>query len=260
MQPVSPVELTAQPRYVIGVITPSGNTVVERVTIAVLQAFPGISCHFSRTDVHGGYDSFESDYDWDSMMSAALLLAHVKPDVMCWNGSKAGSIAFDLDRRLCDRIMAETGCRATTSTLALEDRLRATGARTFGLLSPYTQAYHQKIIDTFTREGYRCVAERHAGIVDNLEYASFPASKIRRMAHDVAGAKPDFIIAWCTNFLGAPLARQIEAETGIPFYDSAALAVWHSLKLLGVDTNPASEWGSLFASEQPVAAGKSRPQ
>ena len=85
-------------------------------------------------------------------------------------------------------------------------------------------SYQNKIVDTFAREGFPIVAQACAELSDNLSYASVPADEIRRMTREVAAARPDAIIAWCTNFMAAPLAAEFEAETGIPFYDSTALA------------------------------------
>ena len=179
-------------------------------------------------------------------MCAARLLSHAKPDMIVWSGSKAGSITFDLDRELCRRIEAETGIRATTSTLALVHVLNARGMRRIAIVTPYNAAYHSKVVTTFEREGYACVADASAGLEDNLAYASMPFDDIRAMIRDVAKARPDAIIAWCTNFLAAPLAAEMEAETGIPLLDSAALAVWHPLLKLGYDTRCARAWGRLF--------------
>jgi maleate isomerase len=227
-------------------ITPSGNTVVERVTIAMLREFPEVSCHFSRTAVHGAVDPFPDSYDWDSMIGAARLLAHANPEIIAWSGSKAGSIAFDLDRELRRRVTAETGCRATTSTLALVDALAALGTKRVALISPYAPAYQKKVLATFAREGLDCVADACAGLTDNLSYASMEPEDIRALALQVAAAKPDAIVAWCTNFLAAPLAREIEQETGAVLLDSAALVVWHMLAMLGLDTARAAAWGRLM--------------
>jgi|1185.fasta_scaffold01984_2 maleate isomerase len=238
-------ELMQQSRFV-GMITPSGNTVVERVTIAMLREFPEVSCHFSRTAVHGAVDPFPDSYDWDSMIGAARLLAHANPEIIAWSGSKAGSIAFDLDRELRRRVTAETGCRATTSTLALVDALAALGTKRVALISPYAPAYQKKVLATFAREGLDCVADACAGLTDNLSYASMEPEDIRALALQVAAAKPDAIVAWCTNFLAAPLAREIEQETGAVLLDSAALVVWHMLAMLGLDTARAAAWGRLM--------------
>ena len=161
--------------------------------------------------------------------------------------------AFDLDAQLCTRIAQATGLRATTSTLGLIEVLQATGARRLGLVSPYTESYQKKILATFAREGFPIVAHACSGLADNLSYASVAAADIRRMTHEVAAAKPDAIIAWCTNLMAAPLAAELEAETGIAFYDSTALAVWHPLQLLGCDVSCAAAWGSLFSGRAPKA-------
>jgi maleate isomerase len=242
----NPAELTRQTRFV-GMITPSGNTVVERVTIAMLREFPDVSCHFSRTAVHGAVDPFPDSYDWNSMIGASRLLAHARPEIIAWSGSKAGSIAFDLDRELCRRITAETGCRATTSTLALIDALAALSTKRVALISPYAPAYQKKVLATFAREGLDCVADACAGLTDNLSYASMGSEDIRALALQVAAAKPDAIVAWCTNFLAAPLAREIEQETGAVLLDSAALVVWHMLAMLRLGTARAPGWGRLMA-------------
>ena len=53
------------------------------------------------------------------------------------------------------------------------------------------------------------------------------------MVREVALAKPQAIAVFCTNLRGAPLVEQLEAEIGIPIYDSVATAVWKSLELAG---------------------------
>jgi maleate isomerase len=62
----------------------------------------------------------------------------------------------------------------------------------------------------------------------------------------VAAARPEVIIAVCTNFPAAAVAAELERELGIPVYDTVALGVWKSLRLAGIDTRSAAEWGRLF--------------
>ena len=147
----------------IGMITPSANIVVERVTTAILADFPEVSGHFSRTPVFGSSDNYKDDYDWDGMLGAARLLANARLDVICWNGSKGVGLGFDADKTLCERITGETGIPATTSVLALETVLRETHVRTIGLVSPHTDSYQAKMTAAFEKRGFRCVAEAHAG-------------------------------------------------------------------------------------------------
>jgi maleate isomerase len=241
-----PVAALAGHRVFIGTITPSGNTVVERVTLAVLADFPEVSPHFSRTPVHGDHDPFPTSYDFDSMLAAARLLGHAQPNVIVWNGSKGGSIDFALDRELCRRITAETGVPSTTSTLALDEVFKSTGVREYALVSPYDSKYQDKTIACFERAGYRCTAQAHSGLTDNLSFASVPADAIAAMLREVARSQPQAIVAFCTNFPAAPVVPALETELGIPIYDSTVLPVWKALKLCGVDTHRGRRWGRLF--------------
>ena len=90
--------------HALGVITPSGNLVVERITTRLLQAFPTVSAHFARIGVVGDRDPFPDGYDLEGMLTAARLLSHAKPDVILWNGSKGGSIGIGHDADLKARI------------------------------------------------------------------------------------------------------------------------------------------------------------
>jgi maleate isomerase len=243
---IRPGELLAGHRVALATITPSANTVVERVTLGILRDFPEVSAHFARTEVVGDKDPFPDSYDWDSMLGAARLLAHARPDVLAWNGSKAGGIDFGLDRELVRRIAGLTDAKSTTSTLAIDEVLRADGVKRFGLVSPYLEQYNRNIAATFAREGYECVAEAHSGLADNFSFSRVSADAIAGMLRTVAKAKPAAILTYCTNFPAAPLVAEMEDELGIPIYDTTTMAVWGALRLAGVDTRRGRDWGRVF--------------
>ena len=154
----APRDALAAHRIFIGSITPSGNTIVERLTLAILREFPQVSAHFSRTPVYGSVDPFPDAYDTDGMLAAARLLAHAAPDVLIWNGSKGGSIDFRLDHDFVAQVKAATGIACTTSTLALDEVLKQTGVTRYALVSPYDAGYQDKIIKTFPEvaNNYQC--------------------------------------------------------------------------------------------------------
>ena len=246
----SAAEFFAAQRHFIGTITPSGNTVVERITLGILRELPQVSAHFSRTPVFGASDPSPDSYATEGLLAAARLLTHAKPDVLLWNGSKGVGIGFAHDRELVSRIRAETGVATTTSVLGLDALLRARGIRRLAVLSPYSTASQQKAIDCLISEGYECVAEAHAGLSDNLSYASVPPNTIADMARGLASSSPQAILTLCTNFPAAVMAAPLEAELNIPVYDTTALGVWHALHLCGVDASfAAAAWGSLFAEK-----------
>lgn len=243
---IDPLTAVRRPTVGLGIITPSGNVVVERVTTAVLTDFPAVSGHFSRTEVVGSADAYADDYDWDGMLRAAELLSHASPACICWNGSKGGTLGFDVDRLLCERIRAATGLPATTSTLAIDAALRATAATRIALVTPYRPAYAARIIPVFAAAGYEIVAEAHAGVADNLAYASVEDDVIRAMLRNVAAARPDAILTYCTNFPAAHLVGAMEEELRVPIYDSVSAGVCGALHLAGQRTAPGRRWGSMF--------------
>jgi maleate isomerase len=244
-----PLTAVRRPTLGLGFITPSGNVVVERVTTAVLMDFPAVSGHFSRTEVVGSADAYADDYDWDGMLRAAELLSHARPVCICWNGSKGGTLGFDVDRLLCERIRAATGLPATTSTLAIDAALRAITARRIALVTPYRPSYAAKIVPVFGAAGYEIVAEAHAGVADNLAYAAIDDDVIRAMIRSVAAARPDAILTYCTNFPAAHLVSALEEELHVPIYDSVSAGVWGALRLAGQPAEAGRRWGSMFGIE-----------
>jgi maleate isomerase len=66
------------------------------------------------------------------------------------------------------------------------------------------------------------------------------------MVREVAKERPQAIAIFCTNLRGAPLVSELEAELGIPIYDTIATVVWKALRLTGVDTRRIKSWGRLF--------------
>jgi maleate isomerase len=236
-------------RVFIGTITPSGNTVVERITLGIVRDLPEVSAHFSRTPVFGSSDPSPDRYASEGLLAAARLLAHAAPSVLVWNGSKGAGIGFEHDRALVEAIRNETGITTTTSILGLEQLLRAKGITRVAVVTPYSDEGQRKTIDCLAREGIVCVAEAHAGLADNLSYASVPLAQIQSMVRSAvrAAAQPQAVLCLCTNFPAAVVVAPLEAELGLPIYDSTALGAWHALRLAGVDTRPAAgRWGSLF--------------
>lgn len=234
--------------HALGVITPSGNLVVERVVTAALRGLPTVSAHFSRIGVTGERDPFPDRYDLGGMLTAARLLSHARPGAIMWNGSKGVAIGIAQDRDLVRRIEGETGIRATTSSLAALDALRRLGARRVALVTPYMPDFQARLVANLAAEGLDCVAESHLDLSDNLSYAAVPLPRIAQQVREVAAARPEAILTWCTNYAAAMVAAETEAVTGIPLLDATLLPVWHALSGLGVDTAKlAGDWGRLFA-------------
>jgi len=230
-------------------LTPSSNTVLEPVTSAMLRDLPDVSAHFARFPVTEIALSARAlaQFDDGAILAAAALLAHARMDVIAWNGTSSGWLGFEADRTLCARITAATGIVATTSMLALNEILQATGVRSLGLVTPYRDDVQARIVANYEGLGFSCGAERHLRLQDNFSFAEVGDAAIEAMTLEVAALRPDAIAVICTNLRAAPLVQRLEAHTGIPIYDTIATAVWKSLVLAGADPGRIAGWGGLFS-------------
>lgn len=237
-------------RKLIGVLTPSSNTALEPLTRAIVSGLPGVSAHFSRFTVTeiSMRDTSLNQFDDSKILDAAHLLADAHVDVICWSGTSASWLGFERDSALCGRIKEATGIPATTSVLALNELLIAQGARTLGLVSPYTLDVQQRIVANYACIGIDCAAERHLGLTVNFAFSEVEPDTLRRMLREVARSRPDAITMMCTNLHGAQLVDDMERELGIPIYDSVATVVWKALETIHVDPCAVRGWGRLFAN------------
>ncbi len=243
------MENQATRRVRLGMLTPSSNSVLEPAVATMLMDLPDVSAHFARFRVTeiALSDSALAQFDDGAILHAAERLADVKPHVIAWNGTSAGWLGFDRDERLCERITAATGIAACTSILAFREIFELTRPRRIGLITPYTEDVQRRIASNWGAAGFPCTAERHCGLRDNFSFAEVDADQIRTMARETAQEGCEALAVVCTNMRGTALAAKLEAELGIPVYDSIATTVWKSLAVAGVDPRRVTGFGSLFA-------------
>jgi maleate isomerase len=236
----------------LGMLTPSSNTVLEPVTMAMLAGLPSVSAHFSRFKVTEIALSEEalSQFDDSEILRAAELLAHAKVDVIAWNGTSASWLGFDRDERLCERIREATGIAACTSVLALREIFERMGVRRVGLVTPYCSDVQSRIMANWQASGLHCSSERHVGLRDNFSFAEVREDEIAELVRAVAREGCDAVAIVCTNMRGAPLAAPLERELGVPVYDSIATTLWKSLDVAGVPPACIEGWGRLFQDDR----------
>jgi maleate isomerase len=236
-------------RVRLGMLTPSSNTALEPVTAAMLADLPDVTAHFSRFKVTeiAVSDTSDRQFDENEILRAAELLAHAKVDVIAWNGTSASWLGFERDERLCERLTEATDIPACTSVLAFREIFERTGVTRVGLVTPYDDAVQKKILRNWRNAGFDCAAERHAGLTDNFAFAEVPEHDIAGMARAVTAEGVDAIAIVCTNMRAAPLVERLEAELGVPVYDSIATTLWKSLLLAGVPTASIRGGGRLFS-------------
>jgi len=236
-------------RTLLGMLTPSSNTVLEPVTAAMLAGTPDVTAHFGRFKVTeiSLKDAALGQFDNAPILAAAGLLADAKVQSICWNGTSAGWLGMRADVDLCAAITAATGVPATSSTLALAEIFKATNVTRYGLVTPYLDEIQEKILTNWkTEQGWSCVAERHLGDRGNFSFSEYGEETIADMVRAVAKEKPQAITIFCTNLRGGLVVNRLERELGIPIYDTVATAVWGGMRQAGADPKRIQGWGRLF--------------
>lgn len=236
-------------RTLLGMLTPSSNTVLEPVTSAILADLPDVTAHFGRfrvTEISLS-DKALGQFTNQPILDAAALLAEARVDVIAWNGTSSGWLGFETDETLCREIEKTTGIPGTSSVLALNEIFRLTGVTRFGLVTPYLDEIQEKIIANYASSGFECVSERHLRDRGNFSFSEVSETQIADMIRAVAADKPQAITVFCTNLRGAPVADALEKEIGIPVYDSVSTAVWKSMKIAGAEPRRIRGWGRLFS-------------
>ena len=235
-------------RVLLGMLTPSSNTILEPISQAMIAGLPEVSVHFSRfkvTEIALSASAL-AQFDDSEILRAAELLAHAKVDVIGWNGTSSGWLGFEADVRLCERITSATGITATTSMLALNEVLASTQVKQLGFVTPYLDDVQNRILANYGALGIACRGERHLGLQDNFLFSEVTRQQIIDMTRMVAREAPQAITVICTNLNAAPLVDCLEQEVGIPIYDTIATVIWKSLILAGVDPTRVTGWGTLF--------------
>ncbi|MCB1738853.1 MAG: aspartate/glutamate racemase family protein [Gammaproteobacteria bacterium] len=233
----------------LGVLTPSSNTALEPLTSALVATVPGVSAHFSRFRVTEiGLDQrSERQFEIETIVEAANLLADANVDVIGWSGTSAGWLGFERDLALCEQIETATGIAATTSVLALNELLAGLDVRRVALYTPYTADVQARIIDNYRRIGIECRAERHLGIRTNYEFARVPPEDIEADCAALLDASDaEAVITLCTNLRAAQLAERIEHGRAAMLLDTVSTVVWKMLALAGRDPTRVKGWGRIF--------------
>lgn len=236
-------------RTLLGMLTPSSNTVLEPYMGAILhQMLPEVTAHFQRFTVTeiSLDDKAMAQFRNEPLIEAARTLNDARMDVIAWAGTAASWRGFDVDLDLCQQITEATGAPSTTSVLALNEILDRTNVKRLGLVTPYLGDVQKQIVANYAKAGHPVTSERHLGDKDNFSFSEHDEATIANMIREVAEDGPEAIIVLCTNFRGAPLVEEIEREIGIPVYDSVSATVWKGLLMTGHDPARITGWGRLF--------------
>lgn len=236
-------------RTLVGMLTPSSNTVLEPYMSAILHGLlPEVSTHYQRFTVTqiSMDEKALAQFTNSTLLDAARILSDAKMDVIAWAGTAASWRGFDIDTKLCEEITATTGAPATTSVLALNEILDRTGTGKLGLVTPYLDEVQNQIMANYAAAGHPVMAERHFGAQDNFSFSQFSEAQIEQAVRNVVAEGADRVVILCTNLRGAPVVDRLERSLDIPIYDSVSATVWKTMRMTGLDLGRVKGWGRLF--------------
>jgi len=237
----------------IGMLTPSSNTALEPICSRMVSGLEDqVTMHYSRLEVTK--ISLEKDalsqFDLDPFLRAAEYLAHADVDAIAWNGTSGGWTGFEFDRMVCEKITEATGIPATTSMLAMLDAFDENQVKTLHMVTPYIPTIDKLIAKQFEEKcGYKVVNARGLNQTINRSFSLVTPEQIDQMCKEVSADPADGISIICTNLRSTWQIEQLERDYGIMVYDSTAVTVWKTLKMVGVDPSVVKGWGKLFEAK-----------
>lgn len=216
----------SRPAPAIGVILPSSNRVVERVTQTMLADYPGIDACFSRVP----YEGHPPDgYTLAHFRQAADMLAQARPEVILWNATRGALLGFEPDRQLCRMIENQTGIPTTTTALATSRFLNQHRLRRIGLLAQGDEHEGKRLVQTFGGEGIDIIAGRNLCITDNFEASMVSNETLEGLVAELARNPLDAVLIWSTNLSGDRLAADLSKTLGIQVLDSTTLGTQEAI-------------------------------
>jgi maleate isomerase len=230
----------------LGILIPSSNTVVEEEAPTLVSQDMPVTLHFSRFRVTAISNSPGSvaQFELDSMVAAASMLADAKVDLIAWTGTAASWLGLARDDAFCKAVTDKTGISATTTVMAINSELHAFGVKRIAFVTPYTAALEKHIVENYASIGMTTVAAERLNITINTEMAAVSVDNIAEMCRAVAKAGPEAIVIMCTNLRGATLSARLTQELGIPVIDSVAATFHHCLMVLGLGNISSAPMGS----------------
>jgi len=171
----------------------------------------------------------------EDVEEAARRLAIAEPSAVSFADTSitfGGGIAGS--KAMVDRMRRHLGCPVTTTSLSVRHALQALGARSVGVVAPYTREVNRCLCDFLVESGFRVttLVELSIGGADKMSGAD---PEILVAAGRQAGGPPsDAIFISCTALPSLGAIAVLESEIGRPVLTSNQVTMWEVLRLAGV--------------------------
>jgi maleate isomerase len=176
----------------------------------------------------------------DQLEHAAALLVWADVDVIvfaCTTGSLVHGVGWD--REVAGRIESASGRPATTTTTAVLGALRAVGATSLAVTTPYVEELNAIERRFMEASGFAVASIGGLGCVTDAEIGRLEPADAVALVERIDTPEADAIFISCTNFHCLPAIASLERQVGKPVVTSNLAGAWAALRQLGIaDTIP----------------------
>ncbi|MGU3431967.1 maleate cis-trans isomerase [Actinomycetes bacterium M1A6_2h] len=231
--------------YRVGLVVPSSNVTVETEMPALLARHPNAEFSFHSSRMRMTAVSPEQLRAMNSQRERCILeLGDAGVDAILYACLVALMAAGPGEHQRVEGLVAEqlaTGGSAAavrSSAGALMEGLRALGASTVALVTPYMLPLAEKVVEYIESEGIRVSDWRALEVSDNAEVGCIPGERVMTAARslDLTGVDA-LVISACVQMPSLPLVQAAEDEFGIPVLSAATAGAYSLLRALGLATN-----------------------
>jgi maleate isomerase len=170
----------------------------------------------------------------DPVEDASTLLAHAQVDIIAFNCT-AGSLikGSGYDQEIIERIHQATGLPATTTTTAVIAGLQCLNIKEFILVSPYTEAVHQKEKSFFDEMGFQVLNDRCLSLSDCIEQYETAPLRWYEVVKALKDPESDGYFISCGGIRVVDIIQRLESDLKKPVITSNQALVWHCLGMIG---------------------------
>jgi maleate isomerase len=176
----------------------------------------------------------------DQLEHAAALLVWADVDVIvfaCTTGSLVHGVGWD--REVAGRIERASGRPATTTTTAVLGALRAVGATSLAVNTPYVEELNAIERRFLEASGFAVASIGGLGCVTDAEIGRLEPANAVSLVERIDTPEADAVFISCTNFHCLPAIASLERQAGKPVVTSNLAGAWAALRQLGIaDTIP----------------------
>lgn len=240
--------MKAQKRTRLGVIVPSGNTLLEPELTGL--SIDGVTFHFSRIC---NYRDTEEELAgmMDEAPYAAELLSHAGVAAVAF-GCTGGSFLKgpDYDATVTRRIQERVTVPVTTTSSAVVAALEALGVKKVTLLTPYEEWLTERGETFLLGHGFEVLSRSFLSITDPLAMVEMTGAEIAEWAVSRVDPAAEAVFISCTCFRGMEAVSQLETALGVPVVTSNQATVWRLLSMAGLEPRVAG-FGHLLSGSVP---------